>query len=51
MNTKKKQSNGSEPTQPEPRKRFIRRNSFHTLNCRSGSLNKLANLSQELYTL
>ena len=40
---KKKQSNISEPTtQPERPRRFSRRNSIHTLHCRSGSLNKLA---------
>lgn len=42
MSAKKKMSNGSLPTQTENSKRFVRRNSFHTLNCRSGSLKKLA---------
>jgi hypothetical protein len=48
MSAKKKLSNGSLPTQTENSRRFIRRNSFHTLNCRSGSLNKLAYNSEEL---
>lgn len=48
MLNKKKTSNISEPTQAERPKRFIRRNSIHTLHCRSGSLNKLASFSQEL---
>lgn len=49
MSAKKKQSNISEPTtQPERPRRFVRRNSFHTIHCRSGSLNKLAAFSQEL---
>lgn len=40
MSAKKKLSNGSLPTQTETSRRFVRRNSFHTLNCRSGSLKK-----------
>ena len=49
MLSKKKQSNISEPTtQPERPRRFIRRNSIHTLHCRSGSLNKLPTLEDEL---
>lgn len=49
MSAKKKQSYISEPTtQPERPRRFVRRNSFHTIHCRSGSLNKLATFSQEL---
>ncbi len=45
----KKQSNISEPTtQPERQKRFVRRNSIHTIHCRSGSLNKLAGLAEDL---
>jgi hypothetical protein len=50
MSAKKKQSDISEPTQPERPKRFMRRNSFHTLHCRSGSLKKFENISQELPT-
>jgi len=42
MSGKKKQSNISEgTTQPERPRRFNRRNSLHTIHCRSGSLNKL----------
>ena len=47
MSARKKQSNISEPTQPERPKRFNRRNSVHTLHCRSGSLNKLAPLTED----
>ena len=48
MSAKKKLSNGSLPTQTETSRRFIRRNSFHTLNCRSGSLKKFTFSSEEL---
>jgi hypothetical protein len=40
MRPRKITSGDSEPTQPERPRRFIRRNSFCTLNCRSGSLRK-----------
>lgn len=48
MSAKKKLSNGSLPTQTETSRRFVRRNSFHTLNCRSGSLKKFTFSSEEL---
>ena len=48
MHCKKKSSNISEPTQAERPRRFIRRNSIHTLHCREGSLNKLSTYSQDL---
>ena len=48
MSARKKVSNCSEPTQSERPKRFIRRNSFHTLMCRSGSLKKYQTNSEEL---
>ena len=40
MSAKKRAITSSEPTQPERPKRFIRRNSVHTLMCRSGILDK-----------
>ncbi len=48
MSAKKKLSNGSLPTQTENSRRFVRRNSVHTLTCRSGSLKKLSFASEEL---
>lgn len=48
MSAKKKLSNGSLPTQTENSRRFVRRNSIHTLNCRSGSLKKFTYNSEEL---
>jgi hypothetical protein len=48
MSSKKKLSNGSLPTQTEHSKRFVRRNSLHTIHCRSGSLKKISYLSEEL---
>ena len=48
MSARKKVSNCSEPTQSERPKRFIRRNSLHTLMCRSGSLKKYQSNSEEL---
>lgn len=48
MSAKKKLSNGSLPTQTENSKRFVRRNSVHTLTCRSGSLKKFSFVSEEL---
>ena len=40
MSAKKRAMTCSEPTQPERPKRFTRRNSVHTLHCRTGTLNK-----------
>jgi hypothetical protein len=48
MSAKKKMSNGSLPTQTESSRRFVRRNSVHTLTCRSGSLKKFVFASEEL---
>lgn len=48
MRGRKKQSDASEPTQPERPKRFVRRNSFCTINCRSGSLQKYPSVSEQL---